>query len=216
MKKQFLSGWVQCCMLLPLLTASAHGQIKPLDTVVPNRFDFVSAQYFVSRGATDAVITVRFSPGSRSWSGSVNYATHDGTGIANQDYAAVSGSLSFSGIAYRSFTVPLTAGPLDQPRMILLVLAPSPSDPNAIILRSNAVLHINLPPPPNIAINLGPNGTVLVSWPDDGTEPLLEKRVSSGTTWNALPPVTSDSNGRCCYAEACSTGMALYRLRRAQ
>jgi hypothetical protein len=189
----------------------------PQETVVPNQFEFTSAHYFVSKGAINAVITVQLSPGSRSWSGSVNYATGDGTAFANRDYTPVSGRLTFSGVALHSFTVPLTAGPQDQPKTILLVLTPSPWDANALLLRSNAVLHINLPPPPNVAIDPGPNGTVVVSWPDDGTEPLLEKlHTSSGMTWDALAPVATNGNGRYCYTDVPSPGMALYRLRRPQ
>jgi hypothetical protein len=109
----------------------------------------------------------------------------------------------------------LSGALLEQPKTILLILIPSPSDPNAIITRSNAVLNINLPPPPNVAITPGPNGTVVVSWPDDGTEPILEKLQSSaGTNWGVLDPVPTDGNGRRCYTDVPSAGMALYRLRR--
>jgi hypothetical protein len=217
MKNHFLFGGLQFCVPLTLLVARAHGQITPQDTVIPNRFEFSSAQYFVSKCATNAVITVRFFPGGRSWSGSVNYVTRDGTAVANQDYVPVNGTLTFSGLAYRAFTVPLTGSPLDPPKTILVVLAPSPFDPDAILTRSNAALSINLPPPPDVAISSGTNGTVVVSWPDDGTEPLLEKlQTSLGTNWGVLAPVPVDSNGRCFYADVPSAGMALYRLRRPQ
>jgi hypothetical protein len=84
MKEHFLFGRLHGCIPIILLVASAQGQITPKDTEVPNRFEFTSAQYFASRSATNAVITVRFSPGSRSWGGSVNYATQNGTAIADQ------------------------------------------------------------------------------------------------------------------------------------
>jgi hypothetical protein len=217
MKKHFLLNLLQFCTPLVLLVASAPGQITPRDTVIPNQFEFTSAQYFASNGATNAVITVRFVPGGRSWNGSVNFAARDGTGIANEDYAAVNGTLSFSGVPYRSFMVPLVGTSLGEPKTILLVLAPSPSDANAILTRSNAVLNICLPPPPDILIRRGANGTVVVSWPDDGTEPLLEKlQMPTGTNWGVLAPVPTDGNGRCSYTDLSSDVMALYRLRRPQ
>src|SRR6185295_13928687 len=97
MKMHFVLGALKCCVSFVLLAVSAQGQITPKDTVIPDQFEFISAQYFVSSGATNAVIAVRFFPGGRSWSGSINYATRDGTAIANQDYAPVHGTLNFSG-----------------------------------------------------------------------------------------------------------------------
>jgi len=217
MKIQFLLGALKLCLSFALLTTLAQGQITPRDTVIPNQFEFISARYFVSSGATNAVITVRFSPGDRSWSGSVNYATRNGTALANQDYAPVSGTLSFSGTPYQSFSVPLTGSPGDQPKTILLVLAASPSDSNALITRSNAVLNINLPPPPDLVIRPGANGTVVISWPDDGTAPLLEKRdTPSAADWGILGTMPADGNGKCSYTDVSSAGIALYRLRRPQ
>jgi hypothetical protein len=215
MKMHFLSG--AFCISFVLLAALAQGQITPRDTVIPNQFEFVSAQYFVSSGATNAVIAVRFFPGGRSWSGSVNYATRNGTAIANQNYAPVSGTLNFSGTTHQSFTVPLMGSPADQPKTILLVLAPNPFDSNALITRSNAVLNINLPPPPNLAIRPGAKGTVVISWSDDGSGPLLEKLdTSAGASWGGLATVPVDSNGNCSYTDVSSGGLALYRLRRSQ
>lgn len=217
MKMQFFLGALKLCLSFVLLGASAHGQIRPRDTEVPNQFEFISAQYFASSGATNAVITVRFSPGNRSWNGSVNYATRNGTAVANQDYAPVNGTLNFSGTAYQSFTVPLTGSPGDPPKTIFLVLAPTPSDSGALITRSNAVLNINLPPPPNLTISPGANGTVVISWSDDGTAPLLEKReASTAASWSVLGTMPADGNGKCSYTDVSSAGTALFRLRRPQ
>lgn len=217
MKIQFLLGALKLCVSFVLLVASAPAQITPKDTVIPNQFEFVSAQYFVSSGATNAVIAVRFFPGDRSWSGSVNYATRNGTALANQDYAPVQGTLSFSGTAYQSFTVPLTGSPGDQPKTIILVLMANPADSNALITRGNAVLNINLPPPPNLVIRPEANGTVVISWSDDGTAPLLEKRETpSSASWNILGTMPVDGNGKCSYTDVSSAGIALYRLRRPQ
>jgi hypothetical protein len=217
MKMQFFLGALKFCLSFVLLTAVVQGQITPKDTVIPNQFEFISARYFASSGATNAVITVRFFPGGRSWSGSVNYATRNGTATANQDYAPVNGTLNFSGTAYQSFTVPLTESRGDQPKTILLVLTPNPSDSNALITLSNAVLNINLPPPPNLVISPAANGTVVISWSDDGTAPLLEKRDASTTaSWSVLGTMPVDGNGKCSYTDVSSTGMALYRLRRPQ
>lgn len=209
MKKQFLFGPVVLLVSLVMVTFSVRGED------IPNQFKFVSAQYFVSKGATGAVITVGFTPGNRGWSGSVNYATQDGTAVAGQDYTGVSGSLNFSGVNYRSFTVPLAAG--EQQKTILLVLSASGSDPSAIISPGQATLTINLGPPPNVTVSPGANGTVSVSWTDDGTEPVLEKRISpTDPSWEVLGPVPSDGNGHRVYTDVSLGGMGFYRLRREQ
>ena len=208
---------LQVGVLLFLVAAFAAiaGQITPKDTTIPNQFNFTSVNYFTSRGATNAVIEVRFAPGSRSWSGSVNYCARDGTAISNQDYTAVSGSLSFSGNSYGSFTVPLTSAPSGERKTILLFLSPNPFDPNVIISSSNAVLNINLPPPPNLKIMPDQSGGVMIVWPDDNTDVFVEKRTPPATNWSALPATFANGGLRLC-PDVSSESVAFYRLRRAQ
>ena len=193
-----------------------RGQVQPNDINNPNEYAFVSGHYFAPQGATNAVFTVRFPPGSRAWTGSVNFSARDGTAVSNVDYVSVSGTLSFAGgVAFRSFNVPLipTAG---QPKTILLDLTPSPIDPEPIISRSHAVLHINLPPPPDIHIRAGPNRTMILSWPDDGTNLVVEKMTPPDTGWNFVSVATSIVNGLSSVTDVPSSDQAFYRLRRVE
>lgn len=216
MKRRFVFGKLQVCLLLWASGVYARAQFNPQNTDIPNEFAFVSAHYFVSKDATNASITVRFSPGNRSWSGSVCYTTQNGSAVANQDYTPVSGTLHFSGDTYQSFSIPLKSNGTSETKTIHLQLTPSEFDPNAILSRSNADLSINLPPPPDLKISVSANGMVILSWPDDGTQPLLERWAPPATNWSALPPAYSDGNGLCWYGDSPPGPSAFYRLRREQ
>jgi hypothetical protein len=215
MKKQFGFQALAFAILLVTSPNSARGQGIPKDTEIPNEFYFVSAQYCATQGATNAVITVGFKPGNRSWSGSVNFGTRDGTAKANQDYITVSGTLTFSGVSYRTFNVSVSPNQ-SLPKTVMLDLSPSPNDPSALITRSNAVLNVHFPLPPNLRISRGANETITLSWPDDGTELMLEKQVPPNANWNFVALPSKDSTGTFSVIDVRSGDSAFYRLRRAQ
>jgi hypothetical protein len=195
---------------------AANGQVTPKLISGPDQFEFTSGAYFVSQGTTNALIMVRFTPGNPSWSGAVNYSTTNGTAIPNQDYSPVSGTLYFSGVTYLSFSVPLVPHPGDEKKNLGLVLSPSPVDASAHVLGGSAVLYLAVPPPPKLDISAGPSGTVSVSWLDDGTGPVLEKRTSVGTNWTVVGVWPTLANGRMTVSDSASTSMAFYRLHRSQ
>jgi hypothetical protein len=201
-------------VLLVLAAISAVAQMTPSDSTTPNQYYFVSADYFSSQGTTNAVITVRFLPGSRMWSGSVNFSTSAGTAVANEDYIPVNGTLSFSGTSYGYIIVPVSCSTSNR-STVLLSLTPSPSDAEAMISRSNATLTINLPPPPDLKISPGPYGTVTVWWPHDGTDVFVEKLSPPGTNWITLFS-GSINNGIRSYTDVPSDAIGFYRLRRPQ
>lgn len=219
MDRQCCFSALRFCALYFLFAPSAPSQITPQDTTVPNEFQFSTAEYFVSEDATNAVITVQFSPGHRGYYGWVNYTVLDGTATANQDYTPVSGSLSFSGIPSRSFTVPIKMDSLaEEQETIRLVLSPSPFDANVVITRSNATLNIiNVRPVPTLEIFAGTNGTLTISWHDDGTNPILEKSTASpAAKWGIVTAARTTANGCCSVTEVPSGAMAIYRLRGSQ
>jgi Calx-beta domain-containing protein len=204
-------------LTLVLFAMGARSQVAPKLITGPDQFEFISAAYFASQGVSNAIITVRFTPGDPSWNGSVNYSTTNGTAIPNKDYAPVSGTLYFSGVSYRSFSVPIASRSAGQPEKNLgLLLTPSPGDTGAVILRGSALLYINLPVPPKLDISAGPNGTVSISWLDDGTGPVLEKSTEPGTGWTVVSAWPTSVNGRMTVTEPAAVAMSLYRLRRSQ
>jgi hypothetical protein len=209
-------GRIRFGALLPLIGVLAQAEVVPKLIVGPDQFEFVSGAYYISQGGTNAVITVRFTPGNPSWSGAVDYSTTLGTAITNQDYKPVKGTLYFSG-AYASFSVPIAGNSQDPPnKTIGLILAPNPGDAGAVILRRSATLYIYVPPPPNLDISAGPNGTVSISWMDDGTGPLLEKSNGPGSTWTLVTAWPAAVSGRMTVTEPASASMTLYRLHRPQ
>jgi hypothetical protein len=199
-----------------LFGLTSLGQVAPKLITGPDQFEFISGSYFASQGGTNAVITVRFTPGNPSWSGSVSYSTTSGTAITNQDYQPVSGTLYFSGVSYLAFNVPISPKSAGGEKTLGLVLSPSPADAGAQILRTNAMLYLNVLPPPNLEISAGPAGTILISWLDDGTGPVLEKSTELDGNWAAVGVWPSVVNGRMTVTDAASAAMAFYRLHRSQ
>jgi hypothetical protein len=213
MHKQLLAVVMAFALLLPII--SIRAQRAPKIIVGPDQFAFTSGTYSASAGATNAVITVHFVPGDPAYSGLVNFATQDGTARANQDYKPVSGTLYFSGVSYRSFSVPLIPQAGSQAEKSLrLVLSLNAGDLRAVILEGTALLNLNVPAPPDLRITAGTNHTISISWLNDGSVHLLEKADSPSSTWSAVSNGPTMINGRLTLIEPASAPMALYRLHR--
>ena len=212
MRKYPLPGILSVLLFAP----AANSQVTPKLITGPDQFEFISGAFFVSQGATNAMVTVRFTPGNPSWSGSVNYSTISGTAITNQDYKPVTGTLYFSGVSYLSFNVPISLKAAGGGKSVGLVLSPSTEDASARILRGSALLYIAVPPPPNLDISVGSAGTVSLSWLDDGTAPVLEKSTALEPNWTTVGALPTLVNGRMTIVDSASAGMAFYRLHRSQ
>lgn len=128
----------QC--LLGASHAQAGGPVLQ-DTVAADQFSFSADDYYVSEDATNAVAIVNFVPGNRSYAGSVNFSTADGTATAGADYTPVSGTINFSWNTGPAQTVriPITADTLRQGSETVQLFL---SNPNAVISRPRATLHI--------------------------------------------------------------------------
>ena len=201
-----------------LAIVSAPGQITKKDTVVPNIFEFSQSDYYVSKGATSAWITIRFTPGHRGYYGTVTFKTEDGTAIAEQDYSHTEGDVSFSWVLEREVSVPLFTNLTDEVKTIRLLLVQSSNDASAVIIRGTAMLHVNILPPPELAIKPAGAGLLRIEWPEDGTDLVLERRASfSDPNWAAVTTaVNRNGAGTCFVEEDASAGLAMYRLRRGQ
>lgn len=198
------------CGGILLTVLSSQAQVL-YDTTVPNQFEFARTDIYVSQGATQAIVTVRFYPGNRSFSGSVGYSTRDGTAVANRDYVPVSGMLSFSGKTELTFTVPLLNPKNIEPKTIGLVL--SYSQP---VYPTNATVHIHMPPPPNLEIQRVDDTRVVLLWDNDGSETWVEK-WEPGSSWTRLyPQAIYSSGGRLNVIDGAPSATSLYRLRREQ
>ena len=198
-----------------LVVTSALAQVTPHDTVVPNRFEFMQSEYVVAEDASNAVISVRFDPGHRGIYGSVRYETADGTATAGEDYTAVSNILNFSGWGPRSFNVPIVLDSLvegDQTVQLRLL----PGWKTDVGPQSTAVLRItNVRPPLKLHIASAGDGTLTLSWPDDGITRLLEKcDTPRGTDWTVVTASPKSVAGRLSVTDGPAARAAFYRLRK--
>lgn len=199
-----------------LLVARQTNAVPPVaeDTTSPNTFWFTSDIYYVDEDATNAVVTVEFSPGDRSWSGSVNYSMSNGTAMAGEDFISGSGTLSFSGPGpARQIVIPIIRDNLGESNETVQLFL---SNPNANLVRSNATLVIiDKNQTPKLQITSGANQTIMLSWPSNYTDFVLEKNSQfSGDNWCAVSSTQKVAAGFCCVTEPCSTAPAFYRLRK--
>lgn len=178
-------------VLLSVVLVSRAQNFHPLDTTQPNEFYFTQDVYYVDEDATNAIITVGFNPGNSGFSGSVNFFTADGSATAGEDYAAVSGTLYFSGPAPRSFNVPIKLdGITESNETVQLFL----SNPNAFLSRSNATLVIiDKSTRPKLNITTSSN-SITVAWPTNctGFSPEVSNGMSGGWLPIAAKPVTTN------------------------
>ncbi|MEO5802021.1 MAG: Calx-beta domain-containing protein [Verrucomicrobiota bacterium] len=183
------------------------------DIPAPNEFWFTSETCFVDEDATNAVITVGFRPGDRSWQGWVNYSVSNGTATADEDYTSLSGTLYFSGpgTPIPRINIPIHSDNLrESDETVQLFLW----NTNAIISRSNATLII-IDKRPRLEIVPTGNGTVTLSWPAQFSDLTLEKTANLSTpTWTGVSSSQNISNGCCHVTEPCSGPPAFYRLRK--
>jgi hypothetical protein len=89
------------------IAGSVTSSVATLTVISPGNLQFTSPNYSVSESAPFANINVTRTGGS-SGTVSVNYSTTDGTASNGVDYAATSGTLTFSnGVTLKSISVPL-------------------------------------------------------------------------------------------------------------
>lgn len=184
------------------------------DTTSPNIFSFTDDTFYVDEDATNAVITVEFIPGDRSWTGWVNYSVSNGTAMADVDYTPVSGTLYFSGpgTPVPQITIPIHKDALvEGDETIELFLW----NTNAIITRSNATLVVrDTATIPQLIISSA-NGAILLSWSSDFSNHVLEKSTQIiNPNWMEVFAPSSLSNGFYHVSDTCSGAPAFYRLKK--
>lgn len=186
------------------------------DTTVPNTFAFSSDSYFAQNETSNVMVKVEFIPGDRSWSGTVDFATSNGTAVAGVDYQATNGTLHFSG---PGTPVPVITVPIfkNESRATNVTVELFLSNPNAYITRSHATLVIvdtNQPPPLQIS---RPNAdSIQLCWPAIYSGIVLEKNFDlSNPSWNEVPAAAQTNNGYCSVFEPMTDPPAFYRLRKA-
>jgi hypothetical protein len=83
---------------------------------------FSSPTYTVEEGEESVTITVTLT-GATALTATVDYATDDDTATAGEDYAAVSGTLTFTaGITSQAFSVPILDNTLYEPRETAILI----------------------------------------------------------------------------------------------
>ncbi|HEX3185742.1 MAG TPA: Calx-beta domain-containing protein [Pyrinomonadaceae bacterium] len=141
----------------------------------PGSVQFFASRYFVFEQDGLATITVSRTTGTAE-TGSVDYATSNGTALAGSDFTASSGTLTFGpGETFKTFTVPTIDDVTDEnTETVNLTL----SNPIGLTLgtQNTAVLNVmDNDPPPTISI-----GDVTAGEGDSGfTDMLFELKLSA-------------------------------------
>jgi hypothetical protein len=183
------------------------------DTTSPNMFWFSQAEYTADEGETNVTITVNWQAGNRGYSGWVDYAASDGTATADADFNRVSGRLYFSSPGPQSFVVPIHADCLSEGDETIHL---SLSNSTAIITASNAVLKImDGPCVPKIAISAAGNNMIMISWPAEFGDFILEKAATMNGPWATVASPYANTNGQIAVMEPGLATISLFRLKRA-
>jgi hypothetical protein len=182
------------------------------DTVSPNTFWFSSSEYVVTENETNLVVTVEWSSGNRGYSGWVDYVATNGTASAGSDYEGVSGRLYFSSPAARTFSIPVHADSIVEGEETIQLFL---SNPTAIIQQSNAVVKIedNFTFPP-IEISRGQDGMIMISWPGQTSDFVLESSSVPSGDWSQVSTPPSLISGQCRVSQAANSALGFFRLRR--
>jgi len=202
-------------LLAVLVTSLARAEEEPVvaeDTTVPNEYTFSQAEYFVAENATNAVIEVHFSPGNRSYTGSVNFSATAGTAIAGEDFQPVSGTLNYAGLNVRTFTVPIYPDcKADGGKTVLLRLHGTSADR---LIISNAVLRIQDGPCVPKLQTIRTNSKMRMSWRSEATGFVLEKALSTSGPWQAVNGTVALTNNTYVVEQEMNGIISFYRLRK--
>jgi len=200
------------CLMAGSLSVFANKTPISNDTTTPNVFWFSNSEYIVDESETNLVVTVDWTCGHRGWSGWVDVFSAEGTAVAGEDYTSVSNRLYFSGPGSRSFTVPIHGDAVVEGEETVQLLL---SNPSAILETSNAVVKIqDVSLLPRIAISSGGNGTILLSWPGQTSEYILESAPEANGAWSEVPTTPSLVGGSCCVTQSMSGTLGFFRLKR--
>ena len=195
-------------LLALIQTASADkGTVENSDTTSKNVFWFSAAEFVVTEGETNALITVDWLPGNRGYTGYVDYSVTNGSATSGIDFEAVSGRLYFSSPASQTISVPIHADCLSEPEETIQL---SLFNTNAIITSSNALLKIiDAPCAPRLAISQS-GGQISLTWEGSAEGFVLEEADGLDGSWT---PVASDA-GHATLNKSSFTPIHLYRLRK--
>jgi glycosyl hydrolase family 44/Calx-beta domain-containing protein len=136
-------------LTLSNVTGAAVTRAQAVGTIIDNasvpKLQFSLAGYTVAESSPSAVISVRRA-GSLSGTVGVSYRAYDGTAAAPADYAAagpIAGTLTFaSGMATRTFTVPIVNDSLAEDAETILLSLSDPTGGALLGAQTTAVLTI--------------------------------------------------------------------------
>jgi hypothetical protein len=203
----------RCFGILLCGVVPVSADVPSPDTTSPNVYSFSSSVYYAEATDTNATINVDFSPGNRSWIGSVGFTTQDGTAVAGENYTTNSGTLWWSGPSLKSFPVALRPPNSGADKTVKLFLQKTES--NCILTRVEATLIIRAEPP-KLAIAPGAGTAIRLSWPAAYTNYVLETTTGGFNSgeWTAINNTPSLANGQCEMEVAADQPCRLFRLRR--
>lgn len=187
--------------------ATVSGQIKAQSYDTPSYVQFSATRYEVSETETNAVLTLMRSGDFRN-PASVDFNTVEGTAADNVDFKPCGGTIVFSGgQSVRTISVPILRSGDAASKTFQVALAAG--DPATIVMTPSADVEIKSQAP-SLTIALK-SGALVVSWPDSGSQFVLEAQVDGA--WSAVAATPALDQGVWSVAIDSTTPMAWFRLR---
>lgn len=188
------------------LSVSAQFTAQSYDT--PSYVQFSTGKIQVCPSEKKAVVTIVRSGDFRK-AAAVDFATEDGTAVANVDFKASGGTVSFeSGQSAKTISIPLLSDEAATEVRTFSVVLRNPGFDTVVTMQSTEV-EIR-PDPPSLSIELA-NGELIVTWNDIGMPFVLEGKTDAD--WASVTPTPELKDGIWLARVPANGFMTLFRLR---
>ena len=215
LKRQFTASLL---LALPLSARLISGQMHISAYDTPSIIDFESTEVTVSENSTNVTLHV-FRTGEFRTISRVDFQTVEETATEGTDYQGKGGTLVFQpGEGYKTVTIPIMTDELEEGAESFR-LELSTADERVILARPVAAITIEESTNsgasvPQLAIEAGENGTVILSWSQSARNLVLESAVNCGSPdWQEVPSNAELKGPRYELAVLCSDKFLIFRLR---
>lgn len=204
--------------ILGLLCATAAtvfgGDVTLKSIETPSYIEFAQARFEVSENETNAVVTLTRGGDYRRIA-SVDYATREGTAVADDDFQARGGRVVFqAGEMFKEIRVPIVADETAESDETFTVQLSAPGAYTEIVQASAEVVIKDAAPEPVLEIARVDGGFV-VSWPNTGAEYVLQYK-GIDTVWTDVPLEPEAGENKWVVEFASNEILSLFRLRLAE
>ncbi|HYE30229.1 MAG TPA: Calx-beta domain-containing protein [Methylomirabilota bacterium] len=204
--------------LLALLTVAALTQAAVSASYrTPALIAFDAAHYEVSEAATNLVVTL-VRTGEFREPASCEFSLEDGTAEAGLDFGAMGGTINFrAGEGFKTFSIPVTLDGESEGAETLEIVLSNPGF-NCLITQERAAVTIHDAaislPPARLKIAPGLNQSLMISWPVNSREGVLERSANPASgVWEAVNTAPKQVGKDWTVSEPLGAANFFYRLR---